>query len=319
MEGIYENLINQYPLPFSYTSTKKIIEQMEKNICKIKIGNKQGTGFFCKIPFPTKTNLLPVFITNNHVINEDTLRKNNEEISLLIKEEENIKKIDLNNRMKYTSEKYNTTIIEIKNKDIINNYLELDDIIIENIINNKNKNLDYIDKTIYIIQYPEGALSVSYGILINIYEDKKFTFNHKCSTKEGSSGSPILGINNKVIGIHKKGSNSFNFGTFLDYPIKEFIQQHKENQNNYKVNDINISFNNNNNERILKELNNKYELFIKDVNIKKLDLIGSKIGNDGFSILCNIVVLQFILHLLPVDLSKLQGGLFSYEKKNLAK
>jgi len=96
---------------------------------------------------------------------------------------------------------------------------------INNIINNINKNKNYIDETIYIIQYPKGKLSVSYGILDNIYEDKKFNFNHKCSTEGGSSGSPILNINNKLIGIHKEGyNNKKNKGTFLNYPIKEFIR-----------------------------------------------------------------------------------------------
>ena len=75
-------------------------------------------------------------------------------------------------------------------KDNINNYLELDD----NIINELNN--EYIDKTIYIIQYPEGELSVSYGILDIIYKDRKYNFIHKCSTRLGSSRSPILNIKN---------------------------------------------------------------------------------------------------------------------------
>ena len=289
MEEINANLLNQCPLPFSYDSTKKIIEQMEKDICKIKIGNQQASGFFCKIPFPNKDNLLPVFITNNHVINKDILNNNNEKISIIIKEEENIKKINLNNRMKYTSEKYDTTIIEIKNEDNIKNYLELDDTIIDNIIHIKNKNIDYIDKTIYIIQYPEGILSVSYGILINIFEDKKYTFNHKCRTKEGSLGSPILGLNNKVIGIHKKGTKLFNLGSFLDYPIKEFIQQfnNNNNKNNYEANHFN-SINDDKNKILLNGLYDEYKIFIKDVNIRELDLIGSQLGNKGLSQFCKI-------------------------------
>ena len=290
MEEINENLLNQCPLSFSYESSRKIIEQMEKNICRIKIGNQQASGFFCKIPFPNKDNLLPVFITNNHVIDKDIPNNNDEKISIIIKEEENIKKVSLNNRMKYTSEKFDTTIIEIKNEDNIKNYLELDDIIIDNIINNKNKNVDYIDKTIYIIQYPEGILSVSYGILMNIFEDKKYTFNHKCSTKEGSSGSPILGLNNKVIGIHKKGAKSFNLGSFLDYPIKEFIQQFINNKNSSKINNFNIinANDNKNNKILLKRLYDKNKIFIKDDNIRELDLIGSKLSNKGFSQLCEI-------------------------------
>ena len=58
--------------------------------------------------------------------------------------------------MKYTNDEYNITIIEIKEEDNINSYLELDDTIMNDVLNNKNKNKEYIDKTIYIIQYPEG-------------------------------------------------------------------------------------------------------------------------------------------------------------------
>ena len=56
----------------SYESTKKILTQMEKSICEIKNDSNQGTGFFCKIPFPDDDlyNMLPVLITSRHIINE---------------------------------------------------------------------------------------------------------------------------------------------------------------------------------------------------------------------------------------------------------
>ena len=73
MKEIEESILTGHPNAISYECTKKIIEQMEKNICRIKIGQNQGTGFFCKIPFPDKVHMLPVFITNNHVINEQIL------------------------------------------------------------------------------------------------------------------------------------------------------------------------------------------------------------------------------------------------------
>ena len=57
---------------------------MEKNICKIKLGNIQGTGFFCKIPFSNKDNLLPIFITNNHAINQEILNEDNKNIYIYI-------------------------------------------------------------------------------------------------------------------------------------------------------------------------------------------------------------------------------------------
>ena len=108
---------------------------MEKNICKLMLEkNAQGTGFFCKIPFPTKENMLPVFITNNHLINKDMLNTENYEIKLWIEEKKNTIKLNLDNRMKYTNVDYDTTIIELKSDDGINNYLELDDDIINNIL-----------------------------------------------------------------------------------------------------------------------------------------------------------------------------------------
>ena len=94
-----------------------------KSICEIKTGNSIGTGFFCKIPFPNKDNMLKVFITAGYIVNE-----NDEKISIFIKDKK-IKELNLNNRIKYTSRsRYNdTTIIEIKDEDkIVNNYLELD-------------------------------------------------------------------------------------------------------------------------------------------------------------------------------------------------
>ena len=139
-------ILNGYPNFISYECTKKIIEQMEKSICKIKLGNKQGTGFFCKIPFNNKI----VLMTNNHIIDE-----NINEIKIKIKEEKRSRIINLNNRIIYTNKEYDITIIEMNKIDNINNYLELDD----NIINELNE--EYLDKTIYIIQYPESELSVS--------------------------------------------------------------------------------------------------------------------------------------------------------------
>ena len=269
MAEIKENILRGYPNVISYECSKKIIKQMESNICKIIIGEKQGTGFFCKIPFPDLNNMLSVFITNNHNIDEELLYKDNAIIEINIEEEINIKKLNLNNRMKYTNKEYDITIIEIKNEDEINNYLELDDNIINDIINNNNRNDKYKDKTIYIIQYPKGELSVSYGILDNIYEDKKYNFNHKCSTEGGSSGSPILNINNKLIGIHKEGLTKYNKGTFLNYPIKEFIRLYTENN-------------------LLKEFNKKYKLNIRDTNITELDLEKCYIGEEGLKDLCKI-------------------------------
>ena len=60
-------ILKGFPNILSYECSKKLIEQMEKNICKIRIGEEQATGFFCKIPFPDRNNMLPVLITAGYL------------------------------------------------------------------------------------------------------------------------------------------------------------------------------------------------------------------------------------------------------------
>ena len=122
-----EKLYKEQPIPVSIKGTKKIVFQMENCMCKIYLNNSGiGTGFFCKIPF--YNDLLPVLITNNHVLNENDI-DNNKIITLMINNK--VKKIEMDNwRKKYTNPDKNIdiTIIEINpNKDKIHNYLELDE------------------------------------------------------------------------------------------------------------------------------------------------------------------------------------------------
>ena len=182
MEIQNESKINGYPDLISFNSTLKIIEQMNKSICRINIGKEQRTGLFCKIPFQNSNNILSIFITNNHIINQNIL-DHNIKIPIYIKGIKDIKFIELIDRIKYTNEEYDITIIEIKEKDKIDDFLELDDIILNDIINNNNDDIrDYENETVYAIQYPKGKLSVSYGIIQNIFENKNYEFIHKCCT-----------------------------------------------------------------------------------------------------------------------------------------
>ena len=228
-----EKLIKEQPIPVSLQNTKKILFQMENCICKIYMNNGGiGTGFLCKIPF--NNNLLPVLITNNHVLNENDI-DNNKIIKLMINNK--VKKIEIDNsRKKYTNpdKTIDITIIEIKpNKDGINNYLEIDEDDINK--NKENIELEYQKKSIYIIHYPNEKLSVSYGLIKDIIDNKKI--NHYCNTEEGSSGSPILSLKTlKVIGIHYGSTQNINLnhGIFIKFAIDEF--------NKYNKNEINIIY-----------------------------------------------------------------------------
>jgi len=105
---------------------------------------------------------------------------------------------------------------------------------------------------------------VSYGIINNI---NNYDLYHLCSTDNGSSGSPILNINNnKIIGIHREGSINFNFnkGTFIKHPINDFISK---NIFNIIINE-NTSINNN--QSFSKDYNNDYIYQNTSINNNKL-------------------------------------------------
>ena len=97
------------PEPVSLKQTEKIIEQMKSN--SIYRMNNTGTGFFVKIPYKSK--LLPVLKTIKQVINTYDI-ENKTNVSLYINNDKKIKLIKLdNNRLIYTNEKLDITIIEI--------------------------------------------------------------------------------------------------------------------------------------------------------------------------------------------------------------
>ena len=222
-----EKYLEDYPTPISYDKTKIILKQMKNSVCKVcKNDGSKGTGFFCKIPI-NNYKLLPVFITNNHIINKNDLNKGNNIVLQFNagQDNNNIKLLSTKNKYIYTNNEYDITIIEIdENDDNIYEYLELDDNIFKDTTN-------YIGNSIYIMHYPkQNNVSVSYGILKKIDRDEQYNFCHFCSTEYGSSGSPILNLsNNKVIGIHcrRSSTDNNNIGSFLYYSLIDFIRGYK--------------------------------------------------------------------------------------------
>ena len=194
----------------------KIIENQKINsICKIINDNQvSGTGFLALIPFPDRLNQLPVLITCNHII-----KGNENEIKLIFNDKlEKILKLN-NTRKIYINKDKDITMIEIKKEDNydINNFLEID----YNMFENKDLNKTY--KSIYIIHFPFGKeSSLSIGTIEKIEDD---LIRHKCATEKGSSGAPIISLNNfKIIGIHQgtEEIHSLNIGMLLTNIINDF-------------------------------------------------------------------------------------------------
>ena len=241
-----------------------ITKQTNNSICSIIKKDKfQGTGFLCKINYPDQLHLLPTLITCHHVLFNEEDKLEDTKIKIGFKNGETTNNINLNDSRKiYTSnqEKYDITIIEIKESDGLNlrHFLDVDDYLYEeddlvNIYKEQQKN-------IYLIHYPKRlTYKVSFGFIKNISEDTN-EIQHLSATDKGSSGCPIFNISNcKIIGVHKGTHKRYDYkvGSFLKFAIDEF----NRNENIIKipkksyVND-NSNFNNNiNNNYILNPIN----------------------------------------------------------------
>ena len=99
--------------------------QIKKCICNIyNKSNIKRLGFFCKISFPDKFNLLPFLITSNNILSYNDIGNNKIiKISIDVNNERKYIKVD-NTRKIYISKKLNIIFIEIKeNVDKIYDFL----------------------------------------------------------------------------------------------------------------------------------------------------------------------------------------------------
>ena len=212
--------IKYSPLPVTFTTTKRIVEQMNRYVCQVlSPDNAFGTGFFCNLHL--NNIIIPTLITCHHVIDVNELLPNG---NIRIKTNEEEKIIQINeNRLFYSNMEYDITIIEIKPEDHIEHFLEIDEGIF-----GESEYIKYNKNSIYLIHYPKGILSVSYGILQNCDIDDEI-IEHLCNTQAGSTGAPILNLNtNKVLGIHISGGprqKNYNVGRFLTKAILEFSKE----------------------------------------------------------------------------------------------
>ena len=196
-----QQCIKNYPKSFPISAFSIMQDQSKKYICKIFIkSGGTGTGFFCKIPFPTSLNLLPVLITTNHNLEEENIIPG-EKINFLINNHEKSILID-ESRKTYThkGQEGDITIIEIKEED----GLEIDSFLDTDNSKNNFTQEDNEENNIYIIHFPNGQnIEYSIGIIKYADENNEEIF-HTCDTKCGSSGSPIINMKNyKVFGMHK--------------------------------------------------------------------------------------------------------------------
>ena len=208
----------------------KIINAI-KSVCKIITNENEETGFLIKLKKDNED--FNCLMTNEHLITKEMINLKSK-IIFYYDMETKIKEIILNKNERYIkeyqSQNLDITIIEIIKEDNIKEKFFLLPYVEDNLEN----------KSIYIIQYPQGKLSYSEG---KIQKINKNEIEHDANTKHGSSGSPIFLENTKfVVGIHKQGDReeSINYGDLI-YPIIIDLkpQLNYKNGNYYKGDIIN--------------------------------------------------------------------------------
>jgi hypothetical protein len=193
-----EGIIRGQARPLTKRDVLQLYEK-ESAMCKIHskniMGNIMGTGFFCEI----KDESIPfkkALFTNNHILNLKDI-----EVGKFIHIEyfNNSKYIQITEeRRAFTDEKLDYTCIELLDSDGFKDFFQIDPRIL---VDNNN----IINEEIFILQYPLGGeLSFSSGRIKEIKEHYLIHFN---PTLEGSSGSPLITINNKnlILGLHSRG------------------------------------------------------------------------------------------------------------------
>ena len=217
----------------------------QKCLCEINIFKNsfldKKNGFFCTISYESKN--IKVLITEF----QEALQNVNTITIYLFCPDHSIE-LDLGgNRRKYMSKNYGLSIIEIKNTDNINDFLEFDQ--------------EFLNKKYYEIQDNLRPYFIFFDIYFgnfkynnendhNIIINKDFFSNCFCSF------SPLLNEQNKVIGIIDCGVDN-KPGILLKKPIDEFLLQYKQ-YSNSQFNKPNQSFDNNN--RII--INNNLNSFL---------------------------------------------------------
>ena len=253
-----------------------IANKVMKSICKIIIyKNKEngicfGTGFFMKI-----FDSLGCLITNYHVIEKDKVYEN---IELEIWNNKKMK-LEISNRYaKYFENPKDITIIEIKSTDKIYKDIEF----LRYDFNYLNGYTYYKNIDVFTVQHPLGKdASCASGVIIDTND---YEFTHNIPTEEGSSGCPIILLNNninliQVIGIHKYGclEEKVNGGTFIgeiinniryDLNLKEINKMKKENRQYYigeNINSINKKLNLGNLKNIKENSENINNILVNDI------------------------------------------------------
>jgi V8-like Glu-specific endopeptidase len=224
-----------------------LVDKLCETIMRIENENKISTGFFIKININKKKHNYIITsaysITKEDIDSKITISFFYSDKKETETEKETEKQIELDNNKRFIKcfidDDIDATIIEILPEDDIpeDKYLYPD-------LNYKSGFDNYMhENKIFTAGYPDigpykDEKHYSGGEIIGIrYINKhNYHFYHKCSTKEGSSGSPLVNDKFQVVGIHYGCNKKMteNFGFFVGAIIDILNGECEENKSNFK-------------------------------------------------------------------------------------
>lgn len=184
---------------------RAVFEIARKSVCIVKpADNNQGTGSFIEVlMYNEKSRFL--FITCNHVLPTNSMN----EIAQVILHFEDIEQMNSYTldkhknhvRAIWTSKLYDATVVEIS--------IELANVFKSYGVKFLNVGKIITRVEVAILQYPKGKFGIAHGEIDHTFGHDVF---YQIGTAPGSSGSPLLDWNCRVLAMHKAGEIGSNEG-----------------------------------------------------------------------------------------------------------
>ena len=214
---IPQKIIINSPIYISKDKIDIINKQMEICLCKVKIHDNIGTGFFSNIPFPNKSGLLPVLITSSHILNKKTILLGTKLDIFLNNEKKHYTIVVDRTRLVYISKKYDFAFIAIQESFGFSDKMNIRAIgVDQELLESKSLNI-FRQMSIYLIHYSKNnnseyllgvikSMNSDYSIKYNFSKEKKLFEDYPLTC------CPIINLNNyKLIGLHQKSPNNKNY------------------------------------------------------------------------------------------------------------
>lgn len=171
-----------------------VITEVSLSICEI---NESDSGFFGKFVSSENYNYYGLF-TNNHILNDEDL-SDEQSITISVDVIDHKFQLELKNSFRFTCHLLDATFIQF-DKELVQRLQNLNC----NFLTVDSNWKGTTEKQVLVVQHPGGSdLQVAQAMFDHLHG---FDIFHRVSSDFGSSGSPVVLHDGKVVGLYKRMS-----------------------------------------------------------------------------------------------------------------